>query len=213
MLSGCCLRWSECWRSIQHLSICGDPSGFVACLSLNFSFFAMETKWNWTIFCGLSSLSCMDSNLFRRFNWGVTIEGKDLPLPGLLFLTMKIFIKQGMKENTDLFLCFMGKFSSHDTDGIDSHIQTLQRQALHTERESLFQTDTYMLSTGHLRVVAPEDYTILFFFMFCTSFLNTRIQSWITNCCLLSPEGLPDPLTWYSRQEKEPLAWRGVRWG
>lgn len=71
-----------------------------------------------------------------------------------------IFIKQGMKENmNDLFLCFMGKLSSHDTDGIDSHIQTLQRQALRTERESPLQTDTYMLSTGPVRVVMLEDYS------------------------------------------------------
>ena len=127
------------------------PPGFIACMwkkdELEMSFSTVETKWNWTILCGLSSLSCADSYLFRRCNRGATIEGEDSSLPGLLFWPRRFLSMKNGRKHEDFFLVFHGQ-----TQQMEKHTHT---HITHTGLKAPIQTDTYMLSAGH-----PEQFSL-----------------------------------------------------
>ena len=130
-------------------------------------------KLKWNIFCGLSSLSCMDTYLLS--------QGEESPLP---FLAEKIFISGRME---DFFLVFHGQpWQRWRSVGTDTHRNT---PALSPERESpLSKQDTSTLLTGSKTVVSLQDYfcfyTFFFFFLLDPIFLFSSV-------------GLTAPLRWY----------------
>ncbi len=135
-------------------------------MSLKRFFSAVERKWNRTIFCGLSSLSCTDSYLFWSFNWGVAIEGKGLLLPGFLFSFGQEDFYQSKNGGKHWRFFFSFSWARHQPTcqrwksvAIYTHANTHTHKLCPLSVKAPIQTDTYMLSTGRLTVFSLEDYS------------------------------------------------------
>lgn len=134
-------------------------------------------KWKWNIFCGLSSLSCMDTYLQS--------QGEDSPLP---FVAEKIFYKW---KNGGFFFSFSWATMTKMEVSGHWHAQK-QTSFVPWAWKPLFKQDTSTLLTGCKAVVSLQDY--FWFYTFFAwepgSFLK------LDPIFVFSSVGLTDPLRW-----------------